>query len=501
MSVAVAIACVKLLIFAYVGGSYGYFRDELYFLACADHLALGYPDHAPLSVYVTEFSRSIFGESLHAIRLFPAIAGSLRIVITGLLVREFGGRHFAVLISCLAVLVAPSYLAVDNLLGMNYYESVFWMGCVLSFIWAVRREDPKYWILFGAFAGLGLMNKHSMVFFGAALTVALLLSRYRKVFTRPHIWMAAAIAFVIFVPNLVWQYQNDWATLELLRNVRESGKNVEVSAIEFTVQQMIMLNPVTIAVWLPGLALLLSSRWLAEFRVLGITFVLLFAAMLALNAKNYYLAPVYPFLFAAGGVFWERLLGRSAPGRAALCTFAALLILAGTALAPLAVPALPVDSYKSYETAIGIAPPKTEVAHEGVLPQHFGDMFGWEEMVEKTARVYRSLPDEERERAAIFASNYGEAGAIDHFGPRYGLPRAISPHQSYYLWGFGDYDGRIAILLGVERESAEQVCGSVEVREPVGGRFNMTYENFDILVCRDLKPPVDEFWKQIKNWN
>ena len=501
IAIAVILAFCKLLLFIYIGNRYGYFRDEMYFLACADHLAWGYPDHAPLSVFLAKISRDIFGDSLHAIRLLPELAGALRILITGLIVKEFGGKHLAMLIACLAVLVAPGYLAIDNLMSMNSYESIFWMGCVLSYIWAIRREDPNYWLMFGAFAGLGLMNKHSMLFFGASFVAGLLLTRDRRNLAMPQFWLAGAIALVIFLPNIIWQYQNNWATLELLQNVRNSGKNVSVSPVGFFLQQLLMLNPVSALVWFGGLFALLSGSLAKKFRALGVTFVLLFILMAALNAKNYYLGPIYPFLFAAGGVHWEGVSSRVKVGRLALYVYVLLILVSGVILAPLAAPILPVEKYNEYVDTIGVAPPKTEVAHEGLLPQHFGDMFGWNEMVAKTAIVYDSLPEEERERTAILAGNYGDAGAIDLFGSSYGLPGAISPHQSYYLWGYGDFDGGTAILLDFDKDYAEKMCGSVEEREAVGEKYSMKYENFTILVCRDLKEPLPQLWKRLKHWN
>ena len=501
IAIAVAIAACKILLFIYVGSSYGYFRDELYFLACADHLAFGYPDHAPLSVFLADFSRSLFGDSLYAIRFFPAMAGALRILIAAFIVREFGGKYFATLIACLSVLVAPTYLAMDNLLSMNSYESVFWMGCVLSFIWAVKRGNPNYWLLFGAFAGFGLMNKHSMVFFGLAFVIAMLLTKDRKVFRQWQFWMAGAIALIIFLPNLVWQYQNDWATLELLQNVRESGKNVALSPIAFILQQILILNPATFPVWFAGISYLLFDSEGKRFRTLGITFIFFFISMLLLGAKNYYLAPIYPLLFAGGAVFLERLSQGIRLTRVIGFVYAGFLLASGIILAPLAVPVLPVEQYKDYEEALGVAPPKTEVAHTGLLPQHFGDMFGWEDIVKKTADVYGSMPQEERRKAAILAGSYGDAGAIDHFGKEYGLPNAISPHQGYYLWGYRDYDGSVAILLGFDREDAEKFCGAVETRDAVGGKYNMDEENFNILICRDLRYPLPQFWKRMKHWN
>jgi len=501
----IAIACLlalfKIFLFLVAGNSYSYFRDELYFLACTEHLAFGYPDHAPLSVFLAKISTTLFGDSLFSIRFLPALAGALRIVLTGLLVREFGGKHFATLLACLSVLVAPVYLATDNLLSMNSYESLFWTGCALSYIWAIKRENPNYWLLFGALAGIGLMNKHSFVFFGLAFVIGLVLTQDRQVFLTKQIWFGGLIAFLIFLPNLIWQYQNDWATLELLQNVQKTGKNVVFAPHEFVFQQIFIMLPLTAPVWLAGVWYLLFDKLGKRFRTLGIAYLVTLLLMILLKAKNYYLAPVYPMLFAAGGVFWENLLARFRFGKIVRFAFPTLLIIGGLIFLPMTMPILPVEKFIAYRDALGIAPQKTEVGHEGVLPQHFGDQFGWEEMTAKVAEVYNSLSPEEREKAAIFANNYGEAGAIDFFGKKYGLPKAISNHQSYYLWGHGNYDGSVVIILGDDKEDAEEFFQNVEEKTRVGEPLAMREENFNILIGRGLKQPFPEVWKKIKNWN
>jgi hypothetical protein len=501
ISIAFLFASLKILLYVFAGSNYGYFRDELYFLACADHLAWGYPDHAPLSIFFTWFSRAIFGDSLYAIHLFPALAGALKIILTGLIVREFGGRHIAMLLACLCVLVAPVYLGIDLMLSMNAYEPIFWMGCVLSYILAVKRDDPRYWLMFGAFAGLGLMNKHSMVFFGVAFVIGLLFTQDRKTFANKYLWLGGAIAFLLFLPNLIWQYQNDWATLELLRNVQEVGKNVVLSPLEFFWQQIFILLPFTAPVWIAGIWYLLFDRDGKRFRTLGIAYLVTLVLMIVLKAKNYYLIPIYPVLFAAGGIFWENIAARFRVGKPAVFAYSAIVIIAGLIFLPVAVPILPPEKFIAYQDALGIARPKTEVGHSGPLPQHFGDRFGWEEMTAKVADVYNSLPPEERAKAAIFTGNYGEAGAIDLFGGQYGLPKAISGHQSYFMWGPRDYDGSVIIILDEEKEDAEEDCASVEEREAVSHPFAMAEERFNILVCRGLKSPLSELWPKVKHWN
>jgi hypothetical protein len=313
--------------------------------------------------------------------------------------------------------------------------------------------------------------------------------------------LSGLIAFLLFMPNLIWQYENDWATLELLRNVKATGKNVVVGPLEFFWQQIFILLPFTAPIWLGGLWYFLADRLGKRFRLLGITYLTTLALMIFLEAKNYYLAPIYPMLFAAGGVFWENVVSRFRLGRPAAYAYVVLVTIAGLIFLPLALPVLPVEKFIAYQAAIGITTPKTEVGFDSVLPQHFADRFGWEDMAAKTAEVYYSLPPQEREKAAILGDNYGDAGAIDFFGPKYGLPKAISGHQSYFVWGPRNYDGSVIIILGGEKEDAQENCGSVEERGLVGHTYAMSYEKFHILICRDLKEPLSVVWPKLKHWN
>ncbi|MCU1307178.1 MAG: glycosyl transferase, family 39 [Acidobacteriaceae bacterium] len=497
---ALLIAAFTLLLHMWSNGGYGYFRDELYFLACGDHLAWGYADMAPMVALVAKISRALFGDSLHAIRLFPALAGATVMVITGLITRELGGKRFAVFLACLCVLVAPIYLAMDDYLSMNAFEPIFWMGGVYAIILAIKRNDPKYWLWFGVFAGLGLMNKHSTAFFGLAVLIALLLTPERRFLTTKWIWIASAIVFVIFAPNLLWQIKHHWATLELLRNVQKSGKDVVLSPLAFVGQQIFIMHPLTAPVWIAGIYFFLFDREGKRFRVLGLTFLIFFATMMAMHGKNYYLAPIYPMMLAGGAVLWERWLSRKSFAWAKFA-YPALLVVAGVIGAPLVLPVLPVETFLQFESKLGLSTPKTEVAHKGVLPQHFGDRFGWPEMVEKVAKIYNSLSPEERAKTAIFASNYGEAGAIDFFGPKYGLPKAISGHQNYWFWGPRNYTGEIMIVLQDDHESLESKCASVEEVGMIDHPYAMAEEHNPVFICRGRKKSLQDDWPKLKHWN
>lgn len=501
LAVGAYFAVFKLCLHFAFNSNYDFFRDELYFIACSEHLAWGYPDHSPLIAFVTRLSRILLGESLFAFRFFPALAGAAKIFLTALLVKEFGGKWFAAFLACLGVLCAPIYLAIDNLLAMNAFEAVFWMACVYFAVLAVKREQPRYWLWFGVFAGLGLMNKHSMLFFGAAIVVGLIATPARKYLLDKWLWIGGAIAILIFLPNIIWQIQNDFATLELLRNVQKTGKNVVFAPHEFIVQQVFALNPATILVWLAGLWFFLFDKRGREFRFLGVAYLILLALMIYLGAKDYYLAPIYPMLFAAGGVWWEQI---SEKIRALYFSqfLLPLPILAffGIAL-PFVLPVLPIEKFIQYQDLTGIKPPKTEVSFDSVLPQVYADQFGWREMVEKVAGVYHSLPPEEQAKTAIYAGNYGQAGAIDFFGGKYGLPKSISPHQSYFVWGPREYTGEIMIILGSSRQSAEKHCNRVEEVAEVSHPYTMSYENYKIIVCRETKKPLPEVWTSLKYWN
>ena len=485
-------------------GSYGYFRDELYYLACGDHLDWGYVDHAPLIALVARLTRTLLGDSLHAIRLLPALASGLKILLAGLIARELGGGRFAIFLACLCVLIAPVYLGIDTILTMNAFEPLFWMGCAWVLLLAINRDQPQLLIWLGVLAGVGLENKHSMLFFGAALVAGLLLSGERRLLLNRWMWVAGAIALLLFLPNLIWQARHAWPTIVDLRNAR--NKNIPLTPAAFLGRQVLVMLPLNILVWLAGLWFLLRDAAAKRYRALGWAFLVLLAMMIALHGKSYYMAPAYPMLFAAGGVFWEKR-GTSPWVRVALPS---LLVLVGLIAAPVALPLLPPDALVRYQQALRIRPPRDYVSEAGRLQEAFGDMFGWEKMVRKVAAVYHALPPEERSRAAIFALNYGEASAVDFFGPRYGLPKAICPNQTYFYWGPRQYTGQVVLVLGISdavlnaddnRKRGEALFRSVEYGPRVEHPYSMTWEHYPIVIARGLKWPLAQLWPRLRFWN
>jgi hypothetical protein len=498
-----ALVAVKLLVHLATAARYGYFRDELYFLDLGRHLDWGYVDTAPLIALYAKLAL-LLGGSLPVLRTIAAIAGAARVWLTMLLAREMGGGRFAQALAGLCALSAPIYLAVDSILTMNGFESLYWMGCVWCVIRIVRTGNSRLWAAFGLLAGLGLENKHSTLFFGAALLAGLLATPLRRELAGPWFWTGTAIALAVFLPNVLWQVRHHFPTLEDLENVRQTHKNVALSPTEFVGQQVLLLHPLLAPVWLTGLVSLALGR-LSRLRLLAWTYLALLAIMIALRAKNYYLAPIYPMLFAAGAVALEGWLGRRAWTRGKIWPRVALagyVLAAGAVVAPGVLPFLPPGKLLGYQRLIGLAPPKTEVRHEGPLEQRLGDQFGWPELVAEVARIYDSLPPEERARTGIFASNYGEAGAINLFGPAYGLPPAICAHQSHYFWGPPSPEPENLIWLQWGRQGVEDHCRSVEKAGEHFHPWGMAEENRPIYLCRGLRRSLAEYWTpDFKHWN
>ncbi|MGH9366843.1 MAG: glycosyltransferase family 39 protein [Thermoanaerobaculia bacterium] len=497
------LAGAKLLVHVVTADRYGYFRDELYFLDLARHLDWGYVDTAPLIAVYAKIALWL-GGSLPVLRSIAAVAGAGRVALTMLLARELGGGRFAQGLAGLCALAAPIYLSTDSILTMNGFESLFWMGCVYVLIRIERTGDSRLWMWFGVLAGLGLENKHSMLLFGGAVAAALLLSPERRELAKPWIWLGGAIALLIFLPNAIWQVRHGFPTLEDLENVSRTGKNVVLSPVEFVGQQILLLHPLLFPIWFAGLLSFLIGR-LSRLRMLGLSYVMLLAMMIALKAKNYYSAPIYPMLFASGALALEVWLERRAWSRGRLWPKAAIatyVVAAGAILAPALLAILPPEKLLAYQRRIGVAPPRTEVRHEGPLDQRLGDQFGWEELVADIARIYHSLPPEERVRTGIFASNYGEAGAINLFGPAHGLPPAICAHQNHFYWGPPKRDPENLIWLQWSRAGVEDHCRSVEQAGEHFHPWGMAEENRPIYLCRGLKRPLADYWESdFKLWN
>jgi hypothetical protein len=495
------LAGLKLLIHLLTSNAYGYFRDELYFLDCARHLGWGYVDDAPLIAVYAKIAL-LLGGSLPAVRLLPALAGAAMVALSMVLARQLGGGRFAQGLTGLCVLAVPVFLGMDSILCIGAFEPLFWMGCVYALIELVRTGNPRWWVWIGVLAGLGLENKYAMLVFGLAAVIAILLTPLRREFRKPWIWLAGFIALLIFLPALLWQIRNSYPLLEDMANIRRLGKNVVLGPGAFILQQIQFLNPLLFPIWFAGLCSLLFGRQ-KRLQVLGWLYLGMLALMIALKAKDYYLAAIYPMLFAAGAVTIEDWLARRERTRNRAWPKVALplaIVAVTVILIPALLPFLPPGRMLSYQQAIGFKSAKLEVHHEGPLDQRLSDQFGWPELVAEVAQIYQSLPPEERANTAIYAANYGEAGAINHLGPVLGLPQAICAHQAHSLWAPPARDYSNYICMGCD-EGLSRVFESVQVAAVHQHPWGMAEENRPIYLCRKPKLSIRGLWPTLKHWN
>lgn len=510
MAVVAAIALAKFLLHVYFNNRYGYFRDEFDYMACGDHLAWGYVDQPPLIPFLIHISRAVFGDSLRAIRFVPALASSLLVVQAGMIAREFGGKRFALILTAVAVLIAPQYLSNGSLLGTNCLEPNLWMACAYFVILAIKRSDPRYWLWVGVFAGLGLEEKYSIALFVFGIVVGLLLTEQRRAFFSKWIWLGGSAAFLIFLPNLLWNIHYHWPFLQLMHNIRAEGRDVVLPAGQYFLQQTLLVHPLTAPIWLAGLIALFAWAPLKPYRALGWSYLVCYLVFFALHGKNYYLAPIYPMLLAAGAVVIERALNGSGVFRLR-ARFARtwlkpviviLLLAAGARLAPIVLPVYSPEKFIAYTKTLPFKLPVMEHSHErAALPQWYADQFGWNEIVDETAIAWNELAPNERQDCGIFAQDYGQAGAIDFLGRRYRLPKSLSGHQTWWLWGPRGYSGNCLIVLDDSREKLERLFKNVQY---VGRSADNPYaleKQIDVFICRGSKfGTMADLWPRVKKW-
>ena len=496
------LAIFKMLLHMAAAANYGLFIDELYFLACGEHLAWGYVDMPPLTAFQAWLARGLFGDSILAIHLIPALIGAANVLFVGSLVRQFGGKRFAQGLAALAVAVSPAWFAIHAYLSMNSVELLLVTGCALVLARLIDTSNAKLWLIFGLLAGVGMLNKHTMLLFSFAFIVSLVLTTQRRLIW--NWWFAAGglIALIIFIPNLIWMWQHHFPHLELLANIKRNQRNVVLSPFGFMGQQILFMLPPALPVWMAGLWYFLAGNGRQRFCVFGLAYLVSLGILLASSGRTYYLLPAYPMLIAGGATAIEQWVSRAGwlwirPA------YAALVTATGAVLAPIMLPLLPPETYIQYTKTLGISQPKLETRRASALPQLFADRFGWPEMVQTVATAYRAIPVPERERTAIFAQDYGQAGAVDFYGPKLGLPKAISGHLTYWYWGPRGYTGETILVMGDRREVLEDKFQQVEKVGEVGHPYAMASQHWDLFLCRSPKgwKNLQEIWPRIKNWN
>ena len=501
MAVRVAgIAALVTLVVHLIGNPhYGFFRDELYFIICGFHPAWGYVDQPPIVPLLAAGSQ-LFGHSLVALRAVAAIFAAFGAYVTCLLAFELGGGIFAAALATLAYLAAGVLESFGAKVGPDMVGLALWPLAALYVLRLVKGADPRWWLAVGAVVGIALESKYSVLFFVLALFAGLALSAQRRALASPWFLAGVLLAVTVALPNFIWQAIHGFPMWELLRN-GASGKNVVASPGLFLFQQLLLTNLFAAPIWILGLIWLLAN---ATTRFLGYAYVLLIALMIALHAKHYYPADVYPILMAAGGTAIEGWTKRTlvARGLIVAATVAAWVFFAPFSLPVLSEPAM--LDYTAFVTrALHI--PRSALATErhrtAALPEDWADMHGWPELASTVASIYYALPAEQRDRAAIVASNYGEAAAIDFFGVKYGLPPALSGHNNYWLWGTHGYSGDV--VIDVNGDCGRSDFPGLYRNARIAAHFNppwvISYEqNIPISVCTGITEPIAQLWPKLR---
>jgi 4-amino-4-deoxy-L-arabinose transferase-like glycosyltransferase len=481
------LAMVKLIVQLAVAGRYGFHRDELYYLAAGRHPSLGYVDYPPLTAMVARLSTLVFGHSLVGLRVWPALAGAAVVVLGGLIARELGGGRLAQVLAGFLVLCSPMFLGSNSMLQTVSFDELAWAVCLyLAARLVARGGPPRLWLAIGVAFGIGLETKYTILLLAMGLAVGLVLTAQRRWLATPWPWLAALIAGALLAPNLVWQATHGWPTLEFLGN-----HNAEMAAenppTRFLAEQLLLIGFAVVPLWIAGFVHLLRRP---RFRMLGLAAAAVILVLLLQRAKSYYAGPVYPLLLAAGAVSFERFLRRQespVQRRRRVRALIAALLVSSVVAAPFALPVLPAQQMVRH--------------HLDELRDDYAEMVGWPELVGTVAGVYRSLPPAERATARVLAANYGEAGAVDWFGPRLGLPVAISGHDTYWFWRPRQRTTGPLITLGYERSELRGLCGDLRQVATITNRVGAANEERGgpVFVCRDPRGPL-ESWPSFRRF-
>lgn len=480
----------KLLLHFFTNHQYGYFQDELYYIAAGEHLEWGFAEGSPLTPAIANLSRWLMGDSLFSIRFFPAISGAGTVILAGLFARELGGGRLAQFMTAISIILAPGYLFLQTILTMNAFEPLLWTACAYLVVKIIKTEYYALWIVIGLIAGIGLLNKFSISFFLISLVVGLLFTPARKILFNHFFLIGAIIAVVMFLPTIFWQINHHFPFLE---HQRESSlyekKGVLLSAIDLILQQNVLTNPTTVPIWISGIYYYLFITPGKKYQFLGWCYFILLGWFFFFEARYYYSLPIYPMLIAAGAVFWEPKLQLFPIWK--YITLGAIFF-SGLLFMPTMLPILPMNILIPYSNAIyrPAALTKNEQLYPDLPPWHFQGMLGWQESVAEIAQIYQKLSPQDRQICAILAWNYGNAGAVDLFGPAFNLPKSISGHTGYFFWGPRNYSGDVVLSIGGDLNFLKQTFDNVE---PVGGN-----DAFPIYLCKKIKRPLAETWPAFK---
>jgi len=486
------LGAVTVVIHGLTNHQYGFHRDELATLDDARHLAWGYVAYPPITPFIARLALTIFGPSLVGLRFFSSLAIAGAMVFTGLMAREFGGSPRAQAIAAIATGIAPVSLISGSLFQYVAFDYLWWVLTAYLMIRLLHTDDPGWGVAIGTVIGLGMMTKYTMGLFVAGIAIGIVVTTSRRNLRSPWLWAGAALSLLLFLPNLMWQAQYHFISLDFLKAIHARDVRIGRTTHNLLEQLFICANVFTIGIWTRGLWSYFFTDDARRYRVLGWMYVVPLALLLVTRGRSYYLAPAYPMLFAAGTVAWERSLTQLPIDRARLRVTMrwGSLAIGAIAFAAVMLPIAPVNSRWWNIT--------------NKLHDNFREEIGWTELVQTVAGIYQSLPTEERAATGILAGNYGEAGAIDLYGPAHGLPQAISGINTYWLRGYGNPPPETIIALGRSEEGLKRLFATCRLVGHITNSYGVeneeTRDHPDIFVCSSPRESWDTLWQKLRSF-
>jgi 4-amino-4-deoxy-L-arabinose transferase-like glycosyltransferase len=488
-----ALALGKLALHLATNAQYGYHRDELYYIASGNHPALGYVDYPPITPLLAYLVALLLGSSPWTLRVLPSLVGACLVILVALVARELGGGRRAQVLAAVAAATSLLLLGSNWLFMTVTFDELWWIAAIFVFARLLRANEPRLWLAIGVVLGLGLETKLTIVGLGVGLAAALIMTPLRWQLRTRWPWLGLLLAFLLWAPNLAWQQLNSWPTLEFLRlhgEVIQAAVQGSISlnfdsggVLAFVAFQPVLIGIVTLPLWFMGWYFLLRhARW----RPLGVTALVAFLLYLPVG-KAYYPGPLIPLLLAAGCVQLEATVSSRGWSRAVLLAATAMVLQAVLAL-PILIPVMPQPSLATF----GLDQARKDYA----------DTVGWPELVAQVAAEYQQLTPDERLSTAIVAGNYGEAGAIDMYGPAFQLPIALSPHLTFWYWKPEHVDASTVIAVGVAEAQMRQYFTDVRRVGTVQSVDGVRNEEVGraILICRQPVVPLDDAWPLLRRF-
>lgn len=491
---------------------FGYYRDELYFIDCAKHLAWGYVDQPPLAPFVTWLTGPL-GYPVWGLRFFPGVLAGVTVLFGCAIARELRGGAFAQTLTGLAIVLAPGLIGIAYGLSTELLSPAAWTALIYLTIRLVKTRDERLYVPIALVVTLGLYAKYSIAACAVALGVGLLATGHAKLLRSRWLAFGIVLTLLLVLPNALWQIRHGFPMLEVLHNdqlnrhalangMADESPNRWINALYMFGLQFAYNNPFFAPVWIWGLVWLWSFRSGGErapFRYLTVAYLLLLGLLIATIGRGYYIQGLYPALFAAGAVAIEGATAATRR-RGLRAAIVAVAVLAGLPMFPLSLPILPLPQYMAYERAIGLSRPAPPDGTRHLINPMFADQLGWKTMTQTVAGAYWSLPPGQRKTTAVFADRYAYAGALDYYGPRYGLPPVISPNNSYYLWGTRGYSGRSMLAVGAtDYRLLLHWFGSVRQIAVYRNDYRWMLEGpLPIYICTRPRAPLAAMWPALK---